>query len=62
MQELIGVNYTLKSVRKMISLQLFDSDCLDCGITDVLPIMKTAAQIIRGVGIRELLSRPEKMP
>jgi hypothetical protein len=51
MQEPIGVNYTLKSVRKMISLQMFDSDCLDCGVTDVLPTMKYAAQIIRAIGI-----------
>ena len=46
----------------LISLQMFDSDCLDCGITDVLPTMKYATQIIRAIGIGELLSRPEKMP
>ena len=41
---------------------MFDSDCLDCGITDVLPTLKYAVDVIRAVGVGELMSSPEKMP
>jgi len=41
---------------------MFNTDVLECGFCDALPTLKYATDVIRAVGLGELLSKPEKMP
>jgi len=43
-------------------LPMFNTDVLECGFCDALPTLKYATDVIRAVGLGELLSKPEKMP
>ena len=46
----------------MTKLQMFNPDVLDCGYTEILPALKYAVDVMRAIGIGELMSKPEKMP
>ena len=46
----------------MNQLPMFNTDVLECGFCDALPTLKYATDVIRAVGIGELMSKPEKMP
>ena len=44
----------------MNKLQMYNP--LECGVTDVLPTLKYATDVMKAIGIGELMSKPEKMP
>ena len=44
----------------MNKLQMYNP--LECGITDVLPTLKYATDVMKAIGIGELMSNPDKMP
>ena len=44
----------------MNKLQMYNP--LECGITDVLPTLRYATDVMKAIGIGELMSNPDKMP
>ena len=44
----------------MNKLQMYNP--LECGITDILPTLKYATDVMKAIGIGELMSNPDKMP